>query len=666
MPDLFVPIVAKEDGKNDHTRKPTPTPTRTRSRTPTPTRTKTPSATGTATPTPTRSATPTATKTATPTASSTAQATATPTSTQTATPTSSPTSGTAQRLVIDPITRIEGHLRIEVKVQDGVVQEAWSAGTMFRGIELVLKGRDPRDAWLFAQRICGVCTTVHALASVRAVENALGIEIPDNARIVRNLIEGSQFIHDHVMHFYHLHALDWVDITSALAGDPVATSNLARSISDWPNSSPEYFQQAKSRLQTFVSSGQLGLFANGYWGHPEYRLSPEANLLATAHYLEALEWQRDYIKMHAILGGKSPHPQTYLVGGMACPVDPSSNAAINPQIIAQMRALGRRALDMVSQVYLPDLLLVASQYKDWANRGRGYANFLAYGDFPNDTSGSLASLWLPRGIIVNGAFTAPPQPLDQSKILEYVAHSWYGYQEGDGAGKHPSQGATLPNYTGPQPPYDYLDTAGKYSWLKAPRYDGRPMEVGPLARVLVAYASGHGRIRQLVDQVLSSLSLSPQALLSTLGRIAARGIETLAIAEQMGVWLNQLESNIRSNNLAIHNNVRWDPTTWPAEASGSGFTEAPRGGLGHWVQIRDGKIENYQAVVPSTWNGSPRDALGQRGVWEQALLGTPVADPARPLEVLRTIHSFDPCMACAVHIVDAQQRELTRVDLATF
>jgi hydrogenase large subunit len=670
MPETFLPIINKGGGKNDHPPKPTPTPTGTRTRTSTPIRSKTPKVTETttrsATSTGRASATPTATKTTTPTGTSTAAASATPTATQTTNPQPSPTGGTAQRLVIDPITRIEGHLRIEVKVQDHVVQEAWSAGTMFRGIELVLKGRDPRDAWLFAQRICGVCTTVHALASVRAVENALGMTVPDNARILRNLIEGSQFIHDHVMHFYHLHALDWVDITLALSGDPAATSALARSVSDWPNSSPEYFQQVKSRLQTFVGSGQLGMFANGYWGHPEYRLSPEANLLATAHYLEALEWQRDYIKMHAILGGKSPHPQTYLVGGMACPVDLRSTAAINPQTIAQMRSLGSRALDLVSKVYVPDLLLVASQYKDWANWGRGYANFLSYGDFPSDTSGSLSSLWMPRGIIVNGEFGVPPQPLDESKIQEYVAHSWYGYPEGDGTGRHPSQGSTSPSFTGPQPPYDYLDTAGKYSWLKAPRYNDLPMEVGPLARVLVAYAAGHGRIRELVGHVLGSLGLSPQALLSTLGRIAARGIETLAIAEQMSGWLDQLESNLRNNNLGIHNNTLWDPATWPAEASGSGFTEAPRGGLGHWVQIRDGKIDNYQAVVPSTWNGSPRDALGQRGVWEQALLGTPVADPARPLEVLRTIHSFDPCMACAVHIVDAQQRELTRVDLATF
>ena len=571
-----------------------------------------------------------------------------------------------QRLVIDPITRIEGHLRIEVKIENGVVVDAWSAGTMWRGIELVLRNRDPRDAWVFAQRICGVCTTVHAIASVRAVENALGVTIPDNARIFRNLIEGTQFIHDHVMHFYHLHALDWVDIVNALNADPTATSNLQKSISAWPNNSSTYFQQVKSRLESLVNSGQLGLFANGYWGHPAYKLPPEANLLAAAHYLEALEWQHSYIKLMAMLGGKNPHPQTYLVGGMASPVDPSRNQSINLQDVTQMRTLTAQARELVSQMYMPDLLLVASYYPEWAALGGGYGNFLSYGDFPNDSTNNLASLWLPRGIIYNKQIQNPPSALDQALIQEYITHSWYAYPEGDAVSKHPSQGVTQPNYTGPTPPYQYLNVDEKYSWLKAPRYNNIPMEVGPLARVLVAYAAGHNRIRELVNSVLSDLNLQPQALLSTLGRVAARGIETQAIAEQMEVWLNQLEANILANNLQIHNPSKWDPSTWPADSTGWGVTEAPRGGLGHWVHIRDGKIENYQAVVPTTWNGSPRDALGQRGIFEQALLGIPVSDPTRPVEVLRAIHSFDPCMACAVHIVDTNHRELTRVLVESF
>ncbi|MBC7235945.1 MAG: nickel-dependent hydrogenase large subunit [Chloroflexi bacterium] len=586
----------------------------------------------------------------------------------TVTPEPSPQPG--RRIVIDPLTRIEGHLRLEVNVDNGVVTDAWSSGTMFRGVELILKGRDPREAWAFTQRLCGVCTTVHALASVRAVENALGITVPDNARLIRNLIDGAQFVQDHVIHFYHLHALDWVDVISALSADPNATSSLARSISDWPNSSVEYFARVKARLQNVVNSGQLGLFANGYWGHPAYVLPPEANLLAAAHYLEALDWQREYIKMHAYLGGKNPHPQTYLVGGMATPVGPEGTAGITPSIIQQMRVLSQKAIELVSKVYLKDLLLVASQYPDWAGTGGGYGNLLAFGDFPEASSsqapgGDPAHLWMPQGIILGGDL-GNLGSLDPSRIEEYVAHSYYRYVDGDGVGKHPYQGETLPDYTGPQPPFDALYVDAKYSWLKAPRYNGTPMEVGPLARVGVAYAAGHPRIRQLVDDVLAALGAGPEALFSTLGRVAARGIETLAIAERMLGWLDELEANIGRGDLAIHNGAKWDPATWPVEAQGWGTTEAPRGALGHWVKIANGKIANYQMVVPTTWNGSPRDAAGNRGAWEQALIGTPVADPRRPVEILRTVHSFDPCLACSVHLVDAGGEELGRVTFGTF
>jgi Ni,Fe-hydrogenase I large subunit len=564
-------------------------------------------------------------------------------------------------VVIDPVTRIEGHLRIEVKVANGRIKDAWSTAPMFRGLEIVLKGRDPRDAWVFTQRICGVCTTVHAIASVRAVENALGVTIPDNARLMRNLIEAAQYVQDHVIHFYHLHALDWVDLLGALQADAAKTSALAQSISSWPNSSTEYFQSVKDRLQGFVNSGQLGLFGNGYWGHPAYQLPPEGNLLAVAHYLEALEWQAEYIKIHARLGGKNPHPQTYLVGGMAAPVDPSAAGSITPARIAELRAMVKNGLDFVKQVYIPDLLLVASFYKEWASVGGGYGNFLSFGDFPTDNSNNLAKLWMPQGIVMNREIDKAPQAVDQKLIREYIAHSWYSYSEGDGAGIHPFHGETQPDYTGPQKKYNSLAGEQKYSWLKAPRYNNQPMEVGPLARVVVAYAAGHTRIRQLTDGVLSSLGFGKEALFSTLGRIAARGIETLAIAEQMAGWLDKLETNIANNQLQIHNPTKWDPSTWPAESWGYGMTEAPRGGLGHWVHIKDGKIANYQAVVPTTWNGSPRDAADVRGPWEQALIGVPVADPKRPLEVLRTIHSFDPCMACAVHIVDPNSNEVMRV-----
>ncbi len=565
------------------------------------------------------------------------------------------------RVVVDPVTRIEGHLRIEAEVDRGAVQDAWSSSTMFRGIEIILKGRDPRDAWAFTQRICGVCTTVHAIASIRAVENAIGSAPPPNARLLRNLIIGAQAVQDHVIHFYHLHALDWVDVVSALAANPGKTSALAESISDWPLSSPKYFTGVRDRLKGFVDRGQLGPFANAYWGHPAYRLPPEANLMAVAHYLEALDWQREFIKMHAVLGGKNPHLQSFLVGGMATPIDPDSQAALNTGTIAALKQFVAKARDFVARVYIPDLLAIASFYKDWAGHGRGVGNYLAYGEYPDDDTPN-PMLFLPRGII-RGRDLSKVEPFDQTKVTEYVSHSWYQYQAGDDVALHPYRGETQPNYTGPTPPYELLatETNKKYSWLKSPRYDGEPMEVGPLARMLVAYVSGHARVKELVGAVLKQLNVGPEALFSTLGRVAARGIETQVIAEKMDAWVDALAANMGSGELRIHDNSKWDPSTWPADATGAGFHEAPRGALGHWVSIHNGLISNYQCVVPSTWNAGPRDAKDRRGPYEEALLGTPVADPERPIEILRTVHSFDPCMACGVHVVDAKRREIARV-----
>ena len=565
------------------------------------------------------------------------------------------------RVIVDPVTRIEGHLRIEAEVDGGMVRDAWSSSTMFRGIELILKGRDPRDAWAFTQRICGVCTTVHAIASIRAVENAIGATPPPNARLLRNLIIASQAVQDHVIHFYHLHALDWVDIVSALSADPARTSSLAESISDWPLSGAKYFAGIRDRIKGFVDRGQLGPFANAYWGHPAYRLPAEANLMAVAHYLEALDWQREFIKMHAVLGGKNPHLQSFLVGGMATPVDPNSQAALNVGTIAGLKELVTKARDFVSRVYIPDLLAIASFYKDWAGHGRGIGNYLAYGDYPDDDT-TAPPLFLPRGVI-RGRDLSKVEPFDQAKVTEYVAHSWYQYQQGDAVALHPYQGETLPAYTGPQPPYERLFTEpdSKYSWLKSPRYDDQPMEVGPLSRMLVAYGSGHARVKELVGTVLKALNVGPEALFSTLGRVAARGIETQVLAEKMGDWVDALATNMATGELRIHDNSKWDPSTWPADAMGAGFHEAPRGALGHWVSIHNGVISNYQCVVPSTWNAGPRDAKGRRGPYEEALLGTPVADMQRPVEILRTVHSFDPCMACGVHVVDAERREVARV-----
>jgi len=555
------------------------------------------------------------------------------------------------RLVIDPITRIEGHLRIEVEVRDGVVTDAWSTGTMFRGLELILKGRDPRDAWVFAQRACGVCTTVHALASVRAVENALGLRIPPNARIIRNLIAGIQAVQDHVIHFYHLHALDWVDIVSALGADPGKTSDLAQSISAWPLSSRVYFAGVRDRLKAYVDSGQLGPFANAYWGHPAYRLPPEANLMAVAHYLEALDWQRDVIKIQGLLGGKNPHPQTYVVGGMAMGVDPNSPTALTARRLSEITELVGKAQDFVEQVYVPDVLAVAESYKDWAGIGAGIGNYLSYGDFPEGAPDDPRTFYLPQGRIL-GRDLSKVLPVDQGSVAEFVTHSWYTY-DGDDGPRHPWQGQTKPGYTGPKPPFTSLEGSDKYSWLKAPRYEGQPMEVGPLARMLVAYASGHADVRKAVDEALGALGVGPEALFSTLGRVAARAIETSLMAARLTTWQQELTNNLQTGDLAIADTSRWDPASWPAHAEGWGFVEAPRGSLGHWVVIDNGAITSYQMVVPTTWNGSPRDAAGHRGAWEEALVGTPLADLEQPVEILRTVHSFDPCLACAVHVHDA-------------
>ncbi len=562
--------------------------------------------------------------------------------------------------MIDPVTRIEGHLRIEAEVDGHQVNDAWSSGTMFRGIELILRGRDPREAWIWAQRICGVCTTVHALASVRAVENALGIEVPDNARLVRSLIAGSQNVQDHIIHFYHLHALDWVDVTLALKADPAKTSQIAQSISDYPKSSTVYFKGVQERVKTLVASGQLSLFSSGDWGHPAYKLPPEVNLLAVAHYIEALELQRDFIRMHAVLGGKNPHPQTYLVGGMSTSIDPNEpEAVINPERITLLNELVTLGQNFVRQVLIPDVLAIAGFYRDWFSYGEGLGNFMAYGDYPSGSINDPAGFLFPRGIILNRDLSTV-HPLDVKNVTEYVTHSWYEYSEGDQAGKHPSQGETKPKYSGPKPPYEYLEVEQKYSWLKAPRYDDKPMEVGPLARTLVAYASGNEQIKKRVNGVLTQLNLPPTALFSTMGRIAARALEAEFMSQQLSTWVGQLQSNMAHGDLRIHDNSKWDPDTWPKSCQGFGLEEAPRGSLGHWVEIENKKIVNYQAVVPSTWNAGPRDAHGQRGAYEAALKGTPIADPQRPLEVLRTVHSFDPCLACAVHVVDATGREYGR------
>jgi Ni,Fe-hydrogenase I large subunit len=564
------------------------------------------------------------------------------------------------RVVIDPITRIEGHLRIEVQAEAGRISNAWATSTQFRGIEIILEGRDPRDAWAFAQRICGVCTVVHAVASCRAVEDALDIRIPPNANLIRNLIHGMQYIQDHVIHFYHLHALDWVDVVSALSADPDDTARIAASISPWPNNSATYFRDVQNRISGFVQSGQLGIFTNGYWGHPAYRLPPAVNLLGVAHYLEALDWQRDVIRLHTIFGGKNPHPN-FLVGGMACAINLQETATINAESLTQIHAMIQRARRFVEEVYWPDLVAIAGFYKDWAAIGGGVGNYFSVGEFPSGDVRDIDSLYFPRGMILNKNLNEV-LPYDPAQVREYINHSWYEYSGGDEVGLHPYEGETRPRYTGPPTPWVYLQDHDKYTWMKAPRYEGRPFEVGPLARMLVSYASGHEDVRGIVNETLATLEVGPEALFSTLGRVAARGMETVLLARQMQGWYDQLVARIRSGDVATFTRERWDPSTWPSEAQGYGYLDAPRGALGHWVQIRDGRIARYQCVVPSTWNCSPRDGAGQMGPYEASLVDNhPLVDPERPLEILRTIHSFDPCMACGVHVLDATGNVVTKV-----
>jgi hydrogenase large subunit len=578
-----------------------------------------------------------------------------------------------KRVVVDPICRIEGHLRIEVNVDDQkVIRNAVSTGTMWRGLEVILKGRDPRDAWAFVERICGVCTGVHALVSVRAVEDALQIKIPDNANIIRNLMHSTLYAHDHLVHFYHLHALDWVDVVSGLNADPKATSQLAQSISPWPKSSPGYFRDVQSRLKKFVESGQLGPFKNGYWGHPAYKLPPEANLMATAHYLEALDFQKDIVKIQTIFGGKNPHPN-WLVGGVPSPINVDDTGAVGAVNIERLNMVARiidQTIEFIDQVYVPDLLAIASFYKQWTyGGGISSQNIMAYGEFPdiaNDDSNK--SLLMPRGAIVNGNLKEVQEVnlKDPEQIQEFVDHSWYKYAD-ESKGLHPFDGVTDPNFVlgkgfkGTKTAIEELDESAKYSWIKSPRWKGQPMEVGPLARYVVYYAMGIPEFKEPVDKTLKDLGLPLPALFSTLGRTAARGLEASWAAHHMKYFYGKLMTNIKNGNLATANVDQWEPSTWAKTAKGAGYCEAPRGALGHWVTIKDTKIDNYQCVVPTTWNAGPRDPKNQIGAYEASLMNTPMADPELPLEILRTVHSFDPCLACSTHVISPEGEELTRV-----
>ena len=560
------------------------------------------------------------------------------------------------RITIDPITRIEGHLRVDIEVDGGKVRDAWSSGQMWRGIELILKGRDPREAWLFTQRICGVCTTVHAVTSVRSVEDALDLAVPLNAQYIRNLIIAAHAMHDHIVHFYHLSALDWVDVTAALKADPRATSELAEKLSPWKRNSVREMEGVKAKLGEFVARGQLGIFTNGYWGHKAMKLPPEVDLLAVAHYLQALELQRKATQAVAILGGKTPNIQNLAVGGVANAINLDDPATLNMEKLAHVKELIAEVQEFIEQVYFIDVAAVGALYADWLGIGRGVDNYLAVPDLPLDGKGEKFAL--PGGTIFDGkletakAITSFKDPWFRDNVTEGIAHAWY---DGDWE-RHPYEEDTVPK------PGEF-DPEKKYSWVKAPRFQGRVMQVGPLAQVLVGYQLGHARTRKWVDKALGLVSavaktkVSPAALHCTLGRHLARAVRAAMIGEcAMEQW-NLLVANIGKGDTAIFN----EPHFPKGEIRGVGFHEAPRGVLSHWIVIRDGKIANYQAVVPSTWNAGPRDAKGQRGPYEASLVGTPVADAKLPLEALRTIHSFDPCLACAVHTHDPDGREIARV-----
>ncbi|MGE5698830.1 MAG: nickel-dependent hydrogenase large subunit [Deltaproteobacteria bacterium] len=561
----------------------------------------------------------------------------------------------SKRITIDPVTRIEGHLRMDVEVDGGAVTDAWSVGTMWRGIETILKGRDPRDAWVFTQRICGVCTTVHAIASVRAVENALGMEIPLNAQYIRNMLITSHALHDHIVHFYHLSALDWVDVVSALKADPAKAAAIGQSLSPWPGNSKEEMAAVKAKLSEFVKGGQLGIFANGYWGHPAMKLPPEVNLLAVSHYLQALDVQRKANQAVAILGGKTPHIQNLAVGGVANAINLDDASALNMSKLYMFKNLMEEVTAFVQQVYVPDVCAIGAMYADWLKYGSGVTNYLAVPDLPLDGAGTRFEL--PGGTILGGKIDTY-RPIASFKddyfrknVSESIAHSYY---DGDWQ-KHPWEEETEPKLTN-------FDPARKYSWVKAPRFEGKPMQVGPLAQVLMGYAAGHEPTQRWGNQALGMASklagvkLTPAVLHSTPGRHLARAVRCAVLGEMALKHWKMLVDNIAKGDTAVFS----EPKFPDGEQRGFGFHEAPRGTLSHWIVMKKQKIVNYQAVVPSTWNSSPRDAAGQRGPYEASLIGNPMADVKRPLEALRTIHSFDPCLSCAIHLIDVKGNVISR------
>ena len=621
-----------------------------------------------------------------------------------------------KHVVVDPITRIEGHLRVEIQVDEatGKVTDAISSGTAWRGLELVMNDRDPRDAWAYIQRICGVCTSSHALGCLRAVEDAFGITIPKNAHYIRNIIAACLGHQDHIIHFYHLHALDWVSPLEALKADPAATAALQNTVlatyrlpfrgpqgldteaypHDVPVSNPEYYAAIKAKVQKIVESGQLGIFSAQWWDHPDYQmLPPEVHLMAISHYLEMLDKQRDLVVPHVVFGGKNPHPH-YCLGGMPCSISmEDGNAPINAARLAIVDRSIQSARHMMNDYYLPDVLAIGHLYvqKGYVSGG-GLAKerVLGFGMFPEEpfsgaTNGDFFSKLLVRcnGVVENfagGVMQAKVYDFkmedvsDPEVISESVEHGWYEYSGGDSKGLHPWEGETKPHYTEPKEgtktEWKALNEQGKYSWLKTPKWRGKLCEVGPLARYIVLYTKAkQGLLGDLtwaeqmivdqIDAVTKVLGVPAEAWLpSTVGRTAARALDAQLQAEISKFFFDKLVANIKSGDTRVVNNDKWDPSTWPKEAKGVGFYEAPRGGLSHWVVIKDGKVANYQAVVPTTWNACPRDDAAGHGAYEMSMMDTPVKIADKPLEIVKAVRSFDPCMACSTHLFNAKGEKI--------
>ncbi|TYO96633.1 hydrogenase large subunit [Geothermobacter ehrlichii] len=513
----------------------------------------------------------------------------------------------ASQIVIDPLTRVEGHMKVEATVENGVVKEAKSSGMMYRGLENVLIGRDPRDAARIMQRICGVCPTSHGLTAAFALDEVYGVSgaITDNGRILRNLIQGANFVQSHILHFYQLAALDYVDVTA---------------VADYRGSDPDL-----ARVREFIARGHLGPFVPRYEG--DYRLSKKENVAAVKHYVQALNMRRIAHEAVAIFGGKMPHNMSIVAGGVTASSDIDKIAAFLWRI--------ERLIDFINGCYLPDVLMVAERYSDYFDIGAGCRQLMSFGVFDLDSDPDLTRRrrWLPQGIV--GA-DLKLRRMDPEKITEEVTSSWFR----ETGPVHPYDGTTVPE----------RDKAGAYSWIKSPRYAGEVMEVGPLARIAVAYAAGDPEVKRQVDAVLGHFKATPAALFSVLGRHAARAIETKLVAEKLKQWVLQLQPGQPSCT-----DFNLDVT-----ARGMGLHEAPRGALGHWIRVEDGKVTNYQAVVPTTWNAGPVDAKGQPGPIEQSLIGTRVRDERNPFELVRIVRAYDPCLSCAVHVVTPKGEDLGR------